>query len=396
MRFAVFIDEAERVIGQSHQMLAGESVMDSFLRLSRVYDIFVFAGNQTLSSLSPTARKTSGAKVLFSLDDSEVRIAADATGMTREQTERFRRMERGQVLVKLDSRPQVPPFFARVPYVHIDRTVPQESIDAYFAGTITQLRSRVKLIDDRLKAQVRTLMYREPASPASVAPGTAHDGKLVRFLTEIAANPFAMVKAHFAVLARDGALRRLEGYFAIQAEACRLELVELYQLKLNRETGRPGTFTALTEAGRRLLVDAGLRSANAPLVPGRGGYLHSLLVDTVLHRFAGVEGISCATEVEGADLGVLRGSRKLLACEVALSTTPEHEAFQNLTRDLANGWEHVLTITAATRSVDGLTVLDHDKSAEKKQLIASLVDPASPVRVLTFDEWRRSPVELSR
>jgi DNA-binding Lrp family transcriptional regulator len=390
MRVAVFLDEGERVFGQRQQAIAGELFLDSFLRTSRAYNIWVFIGNQTFSTLSAAARKTAGAKIFFSLDGSETRLVAESTGMTREQAERFGGMEPGQMLVKMDSRPQLRAFFGRVPHIPIDRSVPQREIDAFFAPKIAELRAKVRFIDEQLKDRVMALIFKEDekAPKERDFDKPAIDKKMLAFLEQVAKNAFRMTKDHAAALNI-----KPKECSVIQRAAAGQGLVELYTVKLDDRPGKPATYTALTDNGRKILVKAGILKEGKLIHPGKSDYFHALLTTGVMHKLTGDKGTACKLEDSGCDIGLYRNSQPLAAIELSCSTTPEDE-LRNIRRNL-DGWPHIITIIASTRKEIGATIIDDEKSEEKKNKAIRLIcehlgeDEQRRIQIFTFHEFRR-------
>lgn len=391
MESVLFIDEGQQVFGDTRQPIVGETIPDTLMRTTRSLGVWFFIANQTISTLSAATRKTAGVKIAFPIDNSEIRMIAESMGLTPDQIEQFKNMEVGQMFVKMDSRAQSSPFRTRAAHFFIDRSTPQEQIDTFFASKIAELRSKVEFVDEKLKAQVMTLIFKEDVktSEEGESAKSAIDKKPLAFLEQAAKNPFGMTKDHAAALGV-----KPKECSVIQRAVADRGLVELYTVKIDDRPGKPATYTALTEGGRKILVEAGILKDGKRVHSGKSNYFHALLATGVIDKLTEDKDTECKMEDNGCDIGVYRDHQSLAAIEISWSTIPEDE-LRNLRRNLNYGWPRIITIAVSTKQESNVTVIDDEKSEEKKNAIIRLVrehlseDEQKRVEVTTFHEFRR-------
>lgn len=120
LRFALFIDEAETVLGQEKvQNYAGTGIQDELIRRGRTYGLHLIYANQTYTTLIRTARTVIWTMIAMSVNPAEVPAISQAMGLTPEQTALLASLPPQEAMIKYFGRP-LPAFHIRIPHFTLE------------------------------------------------------------------------------------------------------------------------------------------------------------------------------------------------------------------------------------------------------------------------------------
>lgn len=392
----LIFDEAQHYYSSDKiQSFSGVSPLEDYIRMTRSTGIWQVLANQSYSSLSLGARTMAGCKILFKIDQTELRYIKEAMGLSEEEVKIVDNLNTGEALVKLDSRPGTPVFKLTVPEFRIRNDI---TIGCIFEPLHDKYDCKPIPEDERRKVINQILCEKDkPSESKQTMPdikkqADLSDGrKITDFLVNIAEKPFLQFTERLSDLKFGESIAEADRIKKLLMDH---DYVTEYKVKLKKGRGSKASYLELSNDGKRYLAESGYKSATKH--EGKAGFLHSLIVHRLITPFYEAK---YQVEVEGenkgfdCDLAVYDDEKKVIAVEVSFSTSNTDE-LTNIKRDIANGYEKVQIIVVAISKDNKAIVEDETKAQAKKLSFAEVFntslsgDIRAKIEVLTLKEFR--------